>query len=352
MPLTSRIAGAVVAVLALSACSTGPAATSSPESTSSGAASPAGSSAPAADAFPVTVTHALGEAVIETEPTRIATIGWTDHETLVSLGVVPVGAVKITWGGNSEGSTDWFDAAVADLGGEQPTRYDDSAGAPIEEIVALEPDLILATNSGLTQEEYDTLSKVAPVVAYPEAPWSTAWQDSLELVGQAVGRSDKAAEVEAETTALLEDAGAQYPEIAGTSAAWIWFAAADYSKFGVYSATDARPRFLDAVGFETPAVVTELSDGAPGQFSVDVSAERAAEFDADVLVFYTDDSVRLEDIQAAPLIQDLPALQSGAFVASGDPPLALPLSSPTPLSIPVAVEKFLPLLAEAAAKVQ
>ena len=151
MPLTSRIAGAVVAVLALSACSTGPAATSSPESTSSGAASPAGSSAPAADAFPVTVTHALGEAVIETEPTRIATIGWTDHETLVSLGVVPVGAVKITWGGNSEGSTDWFDAAVADLGGEQPTRYDDSAGAPIEEIVALEPDLILATNSGLTQ---------------------------------------------------------------------------------------------------------------------------------------------------------------------------------------------------------
>ena len=40
-----------------------------------------------------------------------------------------------------------------------------------------------------------------------------------------------------ETTALLEDAGAQYPEIAGTSAAWIWFAAADYSKFGVYSAT-------------------------------------------------------------------------------------------------------------------
>lgn len=349
MSLLSRLAGAVAAVLALSACSTGPAATSSPDATTTTAAP---SSQAAADAFPVTVTHALGEAVIEAEPTRIATIGWTDHETLVSLGVVPVGAVEITWGGNAEGSTDWFDAAVAEVGGEQPTRYDDSAGAPIEEIVALEPDLILATNSGLTQDEYDTLSKVAPVVAYPEAPWSTSWQDSLALVGQAVGRSDKAAEVEAQTTALLEEAGAEYPEIAGTSAAWIWFAAADYSKFGVYTATDARPRFLDAVGFETPAIVAELSDGAPGQFSVDVSAERASEFDADVLVFYTDDSVKLADIQAAPLIQDLPALQSGAFVASDDPQLALPLSSPTPLSIPVAVEEFLPLLAEAAAKVQ
>ncbi|MHA6513757.1 iron-siderophore ABC transporter substrate-binding protein [Tessaracoccus sp. Z1128] len=350
MSLLSRVAGAVAAVLALSACSTGPAATSSPDSTSS--ATVASSEATAAEAFPVTVAHALGEAVIEAEPTRVATIGWTDHETLVSLGVVPVGAVKITWGGNAAGSTDWFDAAVAELGGDQPTRYDDSAGAPVEEIVALEPDLILATNSGLTQEEYDTLSKVAPVVAYPEAPWSTSWQDSLELVGRAVGRSERAAEVEADTTSLLEEAGAQYPEIAGTSAAWIWFAAADYSKFGVYSATDARPRFLDAVGFQTPAIVTGLSDGARGQFSVDVSAERASEFEADVIVFYTDDSVKLPDIQAAPLIQDLPALKTGAFVASGDPTLALPLSSPTPLSIPVAVEKFLPLLAEAAAKVQ
>ena len=349
MPLLSRVAGAVAAVLALSACSTGPSATTDGGTSS---ASATDSASTASDAFPVTVTHALGETVIEAEPTRVATIGWTDHETLVSLGVVPVGAVEITWGGNAEGSTDWFDEAVAELGGEQPTRYDDSAGAPIEEIVALEPDLILATNSGLTQEEYDTLTKVAPVVAYPEAPWSTSWQDSLELVGEAVGRSDRAAEVEAETNALLEDAGAEFPEIAGTSAAWLWFAAADYSKFGVYTATDARPRFLDAVGFETPAIVSELSDGAPGQFSVDVSAERASEFDADVIVFYVDDSVKLEDLQAAPLIQDLPALKSGAFVASGDPELALPLSSPTPLSIPVAVEKFLPLLAEAAAKVQ
>lgn len=349
MPLLSRVAGTVAAVLALSACSTGPSVTTDGATSS---ATGSDSASTASDAFPVTVTHALGETVIEAEPTRVATIGWTDHETLVSLGVVPVGAVEITWGGNAEGSTDWFDEAVAELGGEQPTRYDDSAGAPIEEIVALEPDLILATNSGLTQEEYDTLTKVAPVVAYPEAPWSTSWQDSLELVGQAVGRSDRAAEVEAETTALLEEAGAQYPEIAGTSAAWLWFAAADYSKFGLYTATDARPRFLDAVGFETPTIVTELSDGAPGQFSVDVSAERASEFDADVIVFYVDDSVKLEDLQAAPLIQDLPALKSGAFVASGDPELALPLSSPTPLSIPVAVEKFLPLLAEAAAKVQ
>ena len=114
----------------------------------------------------------------------MATLGWTDHDHALALGVVPVGATKITWGGNAAGSTDWFDAAVEEVGAEAPVRYDDADGAPIDEVAQLEPDLILATNSGITEAEYKKLSKIAPVVAYPEAPWTTPWQTSLETVGQ------------------------------------------------------------------------------------------------------------------------------------------------------------------------
>ena len=78
-------------------------------------------------------------------------------------------------------------------------RYDDADGAPVDEVAKLDPDLILATNSGITEEEYKKLSKIAPVVAYPEAPWVTPWQDSLDMVGKALGRSSLADEVEAET---------------------------------------------------------------------------------------------------------------------------------------------------------
>ena len=60
---------------------------------------------------------------------------------------------------------------------EAPVRYDDADGAPIEEVARLTPDVILATNSGITKEEYTKLSKIAPVVAYPEAPWGHAVAD-------------------------------------------------------------------------------------------------------------------------------------------------------------------------------
>ena len=167
----------------LTACSTG-----STSATDAGAEPTAATTADA-DAFPVTIEHALGETTIEAEPTRVATLGWTDHDHALALGVVPVGATKITWGGNEAGSTDWFDAAIEEAGAEAPVRYDDADGAPIDEVAELAPDLILATNSGITEAEYDKLSKIAPVVAYPEAPWTTSWQDSLAMVGEALGRT-------------------------------------------------------------------------------------------------------------------------------------------------------------------
>ena len=53
-----------------------------------------------ADAFPVTIEHAFGETTIEEEPKRVATLGWSDQDAALALGVVPVGATKLTWGGN------------------------------------------------------------------------------------------------------------------------------------------------------------------------------------------------------------------------------------------------------------
>src|SRR5688572_12810188 len=120
-----------------------------------------------ADAFPVTIEHAFGETTIEEEPERVATLGWTDQDNALALGVVPVAATKLTWGGNEKGSSDWFDAELEEMGAEAPVRYDDADGAPVEEVAQAQPDLILAANSGITEAEYKKLSKIAPVVAYP-----------------------------------------------------------------------------------------------------------------------------------------------------------------------------------------
>ena len=95
-----RVPSTVLAVAlgasALAGCSTGSTeATDAPEAGTTSQVD--------ADAFPVTIKHAFGETTIEEEPTRVATLGWSDQDAALSLGVVPVGATKLTWGGNATG---------------------------------------------------------------------------------------------------------------------------------------------------------------------------------------------------------------------------------------------------------
>ena len=115
--LAAPLAAATLLVATLTGCSTG----STDAASADAAAEPTATTTADADAFPVTIEHALGETTIESEPTRVATLGWTDADQAISLGVVPVGATRITWGGNEAGSTAWFDAAVEEVTGF--TRY-------------------------------------------------------------------------------------------------------------------------------------------------------------------------------------------------------------------------------------
>ena len=209
-----------------------------------------------------------------------------------ALGVVPVGATKITWGGNASGSPDWFDAKVKELGGEAPARYDDTDGIPFDEIAKISPDLILATNSGVTKEDYDKLTKIAPVVAYPGSPWVTPWRTSLETVGKALGRSEEADEgLESRPRRRSTAAKEEYPDLAG--------------QVGRSSATSRRPtsrrsastarrtrgsQFLRDFGMEDAPAVTKYVK--PGEFYGTVSAERARSSASDVFLTYATRATR------------------------------------------------------------
>lgn len=334
---------AALATTLLAACSTGPTDTGSTRTSGPTNSAVAG-------AFPVTIKTALGTATIEKAPQRVVTVGWSDQDFAVSLGVAPIGTPEITWGGNANKSTDWYDAALKKMGGQQPTRYSDADGTPVDKIAALKPDLILATNSRMTKEEYTKLSQIAPVVAYPGQPWGTSWQQSLDLVGKALGKSAEAAKLKTDTESSIKNAVAKYPAIKDKSVAWAWFTPTDLSKASFYTDIDNRPRMLTEFGMKTPDFITKLSAGKPNLFSVDVSAENASTADADVLVFYVQNQSEVDAIKKNPLLGKIPALQQGSYVASTDNVAAMPMSSPTTLSIPTALDKFLPQLATAAAK--
>lgn len=323
--------------LALTGCSTG--------STDSGGDAATSTTKADADAYPVTIEHALGKTTIEEEPTRVATLGWADQDVAVSLGVVPVGATKLTWGGNEAGSSEWFDAAVEELGGEAPVRYDDADGAPIDEVAQLRPDLILATNSGITEQEYAKLSKIAPVVAYPEAPWTTPWQSSLETVGQALGRTDEAEKVAAEAEQQIEAAKEENPDLEGASMIFGYLATTDLSTIGIYAPQDPRVSFMHDLGLvDAPAVEEAVK---PGEFYSTVSAERAPELESDVFLTWAETPEDMTKFTEDKLVGKMPAIAGGNAYAEADKEVAMAVTNPTPLSIPFVIENFVPEVSKA-----
>ncbi|HWJ82553.1 MAG TPA: ABC transporter substrate-binding protein [Nocardioides sp.] len=329
-------AAAVAASLFLTGCSTG--ATDASDT-------PSAATSADADAFPVTIEHAFGETTIPSEPTRVVSVGSSDQDHLLALGVVPVGIQKVTWGGNAGGTTPWFDAALEELGAETPTLLDQTDDIPVDEVAALEPDLILATLSGITQQQYDKLSRIAPVVAYPDQPWTATWQQSLEMTGEAVGRSELAAEVEEETEAAFTQARADYPELQGKTFIWGSLATTDLSQLYYYTPRDLRPVFLTSLGMENAPVIERISpkDSFYGQFS----AERASELESDFFFTYAVKESDAQTFADDPLLGQIPAIESGHFWASTDNIASNAAGVPTPLSVPYALEHFVPHVAAA-----
>ncbi|WP_028280294.1 ABC transporter substrate-binding protein [Arthrobacter sp. H5] len=345
MRVVSRAAAvAAVAVLSLSACSTGPA--------GGGSGAEGGNDAGSADAFPVTVEHVFGETVIEEKPERVSTVSWVNQDVALALGVVPVGMPLDEYGANEKGSTPWKDAKLEELdaaiGSENaPVQYSEADGIAFDEIAATNPDVILAAYSGLSEEDYNTLSEIAPVVAYPEAPFGTAWQDSTRMIGEALGLSEQAGELIASTEEAVSAAAAEYPAIEGKSFIFGNLAPNTPDAVSMYTAGDNRPRFLSALGMVQADVVTENTPET-GEFFIPWSAERANELESDVFVTWVADEAIKQAIPEDPLLSQIPAVESGALVADADNTLTLSISAASPLSLPWALDKWLPMINEAA----
>ena len=332
----------------LAGCSTGPAGGSGGE-TSASASESAGSGSEAA--FPRTIEHAFGTTEIPEQPERVAAVSWVNQDIALSLGVVPVGVAATEYGGNENQSTDWFDAKLEELGGEAPVQYSETDGLDYQAIAATEPDVILATYSGIDEEQYSKLSEIAPVVAYPEgtAPFGTPWQDSTRIIGEALGKEDEAEQVVADVEEQMASAAQEHPELEGTTFLYGTVDPAAADQIYLFTATDNRPKFLSALGMELAPVVAE-DEGAQDAFYITWSPERADELESDILVTSAADESVGETITADPLLGSIPAVEDGTMVLQTDEQEVLSISASSPLSIPWALENALPKITAAAEK--
>ena len=186
-------------------------------SCSSGAEDQADAAAPtsSAGAFPVSIAHTFGTTTLESAPENVVTWGFGSTDAALALGVVPVAIPFQAYGGDAEGVLPWIAEELAAQGAETPTVLPDSDEVPFEAIAAADPDVILANYSGITAEDYATLSAIAPTVAYPGEAWTTPWRDVVTTVGQALGKQDEAEQLIADTEQTVADAAARAPRAAG-----------------------------------------------------------------------------------------------------------------------------------------
>jgi len=299
--------------------------------------------------FPVTIAHAYGETTIEAQPERIATVAWANHEVPLALGVVPVGMSKATWGDDDgDGVLPWVEDQLEELGAEAPVLFDETDGIDFEAVADTEPDVILAAYSGLTQEDYDTLSKIAPVVAYPEVAWGTSYQDMIRLNSEAIGLADEGDQLIEDLQTEVEEALAAQPDLADSRILFSYIDPADFSQVGFYTSLDTRPGFLTELGLPEPTVVVEESEGTD-LFYVTVSSEQADRFsDVDVFVTYGEaDGAIISQLQADPLLSQIPAIAEGRIaILENSTPLAAS-ANPSPLSISWGIDEYFALLAGA-----
>ena len=299
---------------------------------------------------PITIEHALGTTTIETKPERVATVNWANHEVPLALGIVPVGMAAANYGDDDgDGLLPWVSEKLEELGGETPVLFDENDGIDFEAVADTNPDVILAAYSGLTQEDYDTLSEIAPVVAYPETAWGTSWREMIELNAEGLGMKEEGEELITDLETEMSDAAAEHPDLEGKKAMFLTHVdTTDLSEVSFYTTKDTRTMFFEDLGMAVADSVKTASD-ATDKFSLTQSAEQADAFnDVDVIVSYGGQEL-VTALESDPLLSQIPAVANGSIVLLPDTPLGT-AANPTPLAISWVLDDYLTLLSDAAAK--
>ncbi len=205
-----------------------------------------------------------GTVEVPDSPLRIVTLEPVELDTAVALGVVPVGTAVL-----SEAT-----GVPAYLGDEAASiEMVGSVAEPrIESIAALQPDLILGTETR-HGKYYDQLAGIAPTVFM--ASQSDPWQDNVRFVGRALGKEGNAED-------LLGDYDARCAEVAeehATEGRTAQLIRPRNGELTLYGPSSFAGSTLECAGFTTPPR-PEWAD----EISVDLSTELVGEARADLIV--------------------------------------------------------------------
>lgn len=244
--------------------------------------------------FPRTVRHAMGETTVEKAPVRVVTLDTGELDTMVELGIRPVGAVDY----GADGLPAYF--APEDIEGVEVIGTIDAPN--LEAIARLKPDLIVS--SKLRHEKlYGQLSQIAPTV-FAERP-GVAWKRNFQLFAQATGREREAEETVERYERRVAELGVKLPD--RRPAVSVTRIMAD-GKVRLYQRANFLGLLLTDLGFPRPEP-QNVDD-----FAAEVSLEELTMADGDAIVLAVFDATENdhdEAVTASPVWQGLSAVKAG-----------------------------------------
>jgi iron complex transport system substrate-binding protein len=288
-----------------------------------------------------TIEHKYGTTEISGTPKRVVTVGLTEQDYVLAFGLAPVGARE--WFGGYPGAL--WPWASEELGDRPLPEVLPVNELNFEQIAALDADLILGVNSGLLQQEYDSLSEIAPTVAQATgyADFGAPWQEITRIVGRALGRSEQTQDLVSPIEDRFEQTRSEHPEFEGSTG--LLATIVDDGSFYVYAEGPA-PRFLKTLGLELPPDATDQFSGE-NRAPVQISLERLGILESDVLALglYGEDKSGLDEIQ---LYQGLDTVEEGRDILMPEMSLANgALSFGSVLSLPIALDEMVPRISTA-----
>ncbi|MEW1938036.1 iron-siderophore ABC transporter substrate-binding protein [Dietzia maris] len=237
-----------------------------------------------------TVTHAMGETVIDGTPERVVVLDSPHLDALVALGHTPVG---ITESGAGTGAPPYLGGVDAEIVGL-------TSEPDIDAIAALAPDLIIGAKVR-HEAIYDELSGIAPTV-YSENS-GTDWQEQARITAAAVGEDD-------EMEQLIDDLDTRIAEVGeqvgaeGTTLSIVRFRP---DNFRLYGPETFSGSILSQMGFD-------LGEREWNEYSMaELSPELYEQITGEV-VFFTNpggDPSATTMATVTGLWGDLPAVKSG-----------------------------------------
>ena len=275
------------------------------------------------------------------EPVRVVSVGVTEQDILLQLGVVPVAVTE--WYGEKPFATwPWAEELLGDA---EPEVLSTSDGFELERIAALQPDLIVGTNAGLTQKDYDLLSQIAPTIPSVEGStrYFSSWQDQTLQVARALGREDDGPGAGRRGPGEVRRGRGRPPRLGGPDrdvlAGWPLRRPALRLPGRAQHGLPHRPRLHD----------DDRSRGlrARGGAQAEISAENVGLIDADVVVFATETDEMFDELQGFGTLSTLPAVAENRAVYT-DETLAGAIYFDTPLSLEYALDRLTPMLELAA----